>query len=123
MNVKPWFDIVQECYCGDTDDVRDAGATTRPESECNMVCAADKDNGGGTICGGAGRLSYYTWTGNPLYRWDFAAGLNAGSYTFLTSGPVIPLITAPSRNGKVTYLEKFGTSPANNGVSRSSPGG
>lgn len=87
-----------------------------------MICAADKGKGGSTICGGAGRLSYYTWTVTPLYNGNFATGPNAGSYTFLTSGPVIPLITAPSRNGKVTYLEKFGTSPANNGVCRGTPG-
>lgn len=106
----------QECYCGDIEGVKASGATKEPDSDCNMLCADDKGKNGGYICGGPGRLSYYTWTGDPLYEWGFASGDDAGKYEFLISGPVIPLITAPSRNGKVTFLEKFGTSPAMNGT-------
>jgi hypothetical protein len=106
----------EECYCGDIAGVTASGATKQPESDCNMLCTNDKGKNGGYICGGPSRLSYYTWTGDPLYNWDFASGNNAGKYEFFISGPVIPLITTPSRNGKITFLEKFGTSPANNGT-------
>ncbi|EMC92658.1 hypothetical protein BAUCODRAFT_114446 [Baudoinia panamericana UAMH 10762] len=105
----------QQCYCGDVQNVIDAGATLQPESECNMVCSGNQDGNGGHICGGPSRLSYYTWN-STMYDWDFASGVAAGAYEFLIGGPVIPLVTAPARNGKVTYLEKFGTSPANNGT-------
>jgi hypothetical protein len=106
----------EECYCGDVAGVIASGATKQPESDCNMLCTDDKGKNGGYICGGPSRLSYYTWTGDPLYNWNYASGNDAGKYEFFISGPVIPLITAPSRNGKVTFLEKFGTSPANNGT-------
>ena len=85
-----------------------------PDSDCNMPCSNDTGKNGGYICGGPNRLSYYTWQGTPLDVWDFPTGNNAGQYTFLTSGPIIPLVTTPARNGKVTYMEKFGTEPANN---------
>lgn len=104
----------QECYCGDVTDVQNAGATIRPDSECSTVCAGDQGGNGGHFCGGGSRLSYYAWTGKPLYQWTFATGNDGGKYEYLNSGPVIPLVTQPARNGKVTYLEKFGTSPANN---------
>ena len=106
----------EQCFCGDVQNVIDAGATLQPESDCNMICSLDKNSNGGHICGGPSRLSYYTWTGKPLTSWSFATGDDAGEYNFLISGPVIPLVTSPARNGKVTYLEKFGTSPANNGT-------
>lgn len=99
---------------GDVTDVANAGSTIRPDSECNMVCAGDAGGNGGHYCGGGSRLSYYAWTGSPLYEWTYATGNAAGLYTYLNSGPVIPLVTQPARNGKVTYMEKFGTSPANN---------
>lgn len=106
----------EQCFCGDQSDVANAGATLMPESDCNMVCANDTGKNGGYLCGGSNRLSYYTWTGAPLTQWSYAKGNAAGQYKFLISGPVIPLVTTPGRNGKVTYLEKFGTSPANNGT-------
>ncbi|KAK3075865.1 hypothetical protein LTR53_000438 [Teratosphaeriaceae sp. CCFEE 6253] len=105
----------QQCFCGDVQNVIDAGATLQPESDCNMVCSGDAAGNGGHICGGPSRLSYYTWSGS-LYNWEFPTGDAAGAYEFLIGGPVIPLVTTPGRNGKVTYLEKFGTSPANNGT-------
>lgn len=79
-----------------------------------MVCTADEDTNGGYICGGADRISYYTWQGAALSSWEFATGNAAGAYEFLIGGVVIPLVTSPARNGKVTYMEKFGTEPANN---------
>ena len=95
-------------------NVIDANATIQPDSQCNMVCSADEGMNGGYICGGPSRLSYYTWEGPPLDSWVFAEGNDAGMYEFLISGPVIPLVTSPARNGKVTYMEKFGTEPTNN---------
>ena len=107
----------EQCFCGDVQNVIDAGATLQAEPDCNMVCSADENKNGGYYCGGANRLSYYTWNGTtPLNKWNFATGNAAGKYQFLLSGPTIPLVTAPGRNGKVTYMEKFGTSPANNGT-------
>lgn len=106
----------EQCFCGDQTDVANAGATLMPESDCNMVCSNDTGKNGGYICGGPNRLSYYTWQGPALTTFSYASGKAAGQYKFLISGPVIPLVTSPGRNGKVTYLEKFGTSPANNGT-------
>ncbi|KAK3679133.1 hypothetical protein LTR78_000693 [Recurvomyces mirabilis] len=107
----------QQCFCGDIQNVINAGATIRPDSECNMVCSNDTGKNGGHYCGGPSRLSYYTWDeSNPLYSWNFASGNDAGAYEFLIGGVTIPLVTSPARNGKVTYMEKFGTSPANNGT-------
>jgi hypothetical protein len=105
----------QQCYCGDIQNVIDAGATIRPDSECNMVCSGESSGNGGNFCGGPSRLSYYTWNGTqPMYNWQFPTGDAAGAYEFLIGGVIIPLVTQPARNGKVTYLEKFGTEPANN---------
>nr|GFD56071.1 hypothetical protein [Tanacetum cinerariifolium] len=46
----------------------------------------------------------------PLDQWTFATGDDAGRFEQTASGPVIPLIVAPARNGKVTFVEKYGTS-------------
>lgn len=45
-----------------------------------------------------------------MNSWTYATGNAAGAYQFLLGGVVIPLIVTPARNGKVTFLEKFGTS-------------
>ena len=87
----------------------DAGATFAAESDCNMACSGNAS----TICGGPSRMSYYNWTGTPLNSWDFKTGNAAGSYEFLIGGVTIPLVTSPVVNGKVTFLEKFGTGPGN----------
>jgi hypothetical protein len=100
----------EQCFCGDAQNIIDSGATVKPESDCNMVCSGNDSY----ICGGSGRISYYTWTGTPLNSWTFETGANAGEYQFLIGAPIIPLIAQPAINGKVTFLEKFGTEPANN---------
>ena len=105
----------EQCFCGDSRDYKAAGQTFQPDTDCNMVCPDDKNKNGGYFCGAGNRISYYEWQGY-LTKWSYASGNAAGSYQFLTSGPTIPLVTTPGRNGKVTYLEKFGTSPANNGT-------
>lgn len=105
----------QQCFCGDVQNVINAGATIRPDSECNMVCSQDEGTNGGHYCGGGSRMSYYVWNSSTaLTSWTFAEGNDAGAYEFLIGGVVIPLVTSPARNGKVTYMEKFGTEPANN---------
>lgn len=70
------------------------------------MCSGDPTE----ICGGGNALTYYTWTGTPLYTWHTPTGAAAGGYQFLTNGPVVPLITTAGINGKVTMVEKFGTS-------------
>jgi Glyoxal oxidase N-terminus/Domain of unknown function (DUF1929) len=102
-------------WCGDTFDIPlangGAGATPIPESSCNMPCSGNATY----ICGGSNALSYYIWnsTTNPLYEWTYASGVAAGSYEFLIGGVVVPLVTSTAVNGKVTFLEKFGTGPPN----------
>ncbi|KAI4865776.1 glyoxal oxidase N-terminus-domain-containing protein [Hypoxylon rubiginosum] len=99
-----------ECYCGDPIDVGASGATDRPETECNVVCAGDAS----AICGGGARLSLYYWTATePLYVFHYPQGNDAGTYSNLVGGVVTPLMTMQSITGKVTFLEKWGTGAAN----------
>jgi Glyoxal oxidase N-terminus/WSC domain len=99
----------RECWCGDEASVKSLGRTFAPDTDCNMPCPGNAS----TLCGSGDRLSYYTWTGTPLNRWDFPAGPAAGRYDFLIGGVVIPLITTLAVNGKVTFQEKFGTGAPN----------
>lgn len=104
----------EQCFCGDTLDYLNAGAQLIDNSTCNVRCSNDtQGTNGGEICGGANAISLYTWTGTPQNSWTYATGDAAGAYEFLIGGVTIPLLTAPSRNGKVTFLEKFGTGPGN----------
>ena len=98
-----------ECYCGDPANIAVQGATFRPEAECNIVCAGNVS----AICGGGSRLSTYFWTGDPLYSWDFPQDYRAGQYEVLTNGPTVPLLTMQSITGKVQFVSKWGTGPAN----------
>ncbi|KAF2876886.1 hypothetical protein BDV95DRAFT_673780 [Massariosphaeria phaeospora] len=93
----------KECYCGDPGDVSSAGVTFVPDSECQIPCSGSVID----ICGGANRLSYYTWQGPPLTEWAYASGNDAGAYQFLIGGVVVPLITQATRTGKITFLEKY----------------
>jgi Glyoxal oxidase N-terminus/WSC domain len=99
----------RECWCGDEATVKALGRTFSPESDCNMPCTGNIS----TYCGSGDRISYYTWAGTPLNTWDFPTGNAAGEYKFLIGGVVIPLITTLAVNGKVTFLEKFGTGAPN----------
>ncbi|KAF2138757.1 copper radical oxidase [Aplosporella prunicola CBS 121167] len=99
----------EECYCGDPSDVDAAGTQLQPETSCNMACSGNATY----ICGGGNLLSYYKWSGDPLFVWEYPQGTAAGEYQFLLGGVVVPLITTPARNGKVTFVEKWGTGPAN----------
>lgn len=98
-----------ECYCGDPANIQTSNATERPETECNVVCAGNAS----AYCGGGSRLSTYFWTGTPLYSWDFPQDYRAGQYQFLIGGVTVPLMTMQSVTGKVSFLSKWGTGPAN----------
>ncbi|KAH7126789.1 hypothetical protein B0J11DRAFT_526490 [Dendryphion nanum] len=98
-----------ECYCGDVSDTVAAGARLVADTECQFSCPGNAT----TICGGARRLSYYTWTGAALTTWNYPTGNAAGEYRFLIGGVVIPLVTQAGINGKVTFLEKSGTGAPN----------
>ena len=103
------FPLTHTVDCGDVQNVVDIGATLQPESDCSMPCSGNASE----ICGAGDRLSYYTWGGSPLYVWEFPTGNDAGLYEFLIGGVVVPLLTTASTNGKVTFLEKYGTGPPN----------
>jgi hypothetical protein len=48
-----------------------------------------------------------------MNTWHTPTGIDAGQYEFLIGGVVIPLVTSYAVNGKVTFLEKWGTGPPN----------
>ena len=95
-----------QCYCGDVEDITRNGATNAPDADCSARCSGDS----GHICGGTDRLSYYKWNGN-LNTWHTPD--NTGRYEFLVGGVVVPLLTTLGTNNKVTFVEKYGTGPAN----------
>lgn len=101
----------RECYCGDPENIRTAGAKVVDDGECNVPCSGN----GSVICGGGTRLTTYFWAGDPLYSWGFpeAGSPEAGSYDFLVGGVCVPLMTSQAITGKVTFLEKWGTGPPN----------
>lgn len=97
------------CYCGDPANIDTAGAKFVDEGLCDIPCAGN----GTAMCGGGSSLSTYFWEGDPFYSWAFAEGPAAGRYEFLLGGVVVPLMTTQGINGKVTFLEKWGTGPPN----------
>ena len=99
-----------QCFCGDDSNRVKVNATFAPESDCNMPCTGNSSY----VCGAGNRLSYYRWTGTALTDWSYASGSAAGLYQFLIGGVIIPLISTAAVNGKVVFMEKFGTEPANN---------
>ncbi|KAL5323613.1 hypothetical protein ACEPPN_008152 [Leptodophora sp. 'Broadleaf-Isolate-01'] len=98
-----------ECYCGDVGDVAATGATLQPDTDCSFTCPGDPE----ALCGAGNRLTYYTWTLAPVTQFTFPQGNAAGKYEFLIGGVIIPLMTQPAINGKVVFLEKWGTGPPN----------
>ncbi|KAH8661991.1 copper radical oxidase [Xylariales sp. PMI_506] len=100
-----------QCFCGDVSDVVNLGRQTLlPESDCSVGCPGDPTH----LCGGGNAISYYKWTGETLTSWSYASGAAAGSYDFIMSSPIIPLISTVGINGKVVLVEKHGTSTENN---------
>ena len=97
----------QECYCGDLADVAAAtGSIIVADTYCNTPCPGDPT----LLCGSGNRLSYFNWVGTPLQTFKFPTGNNAGAYANFVTSPVVPLITTQGRNGKITFVEKSGTS-------------
>jgi hypothetical protein len=100
----------EQCFCGDQANIAAAGAYFTPDSDCNMACTGNASY----LCGAGNRISFYNWTGPPLTAWNFPTGDAAGLYQFLIGGPIIPLVTTVGLNNKITFVEKYGTEPANN---------
>ncbi|KAL8943818.1 MAG: hypothetical protein Q9216_000811 [Gyalolechia sp. 2 TL-2023] len=99
-----------ECFCGDVVDIETNNGLVKPENECKTVCPGDPRY----YCGGGSRLSWYAWDlTDPLYKWNYPAGNDAGSYKFFVPGVVVPLLTTVGVNGKITFVEKAGTGPPN----------
>jgi hypothetical protein len=98
-----------ECYCGDASALTASGSTQAPKTDCQVPCSGDSTY----YCGGGSRLSYYTWTGTPLYTFNYPTGAGMGSYQFLVGGVVVPLITTAGINNKAVFMEKSGTGAPN----------
>ncbi|KAL8904506.1 MAG: hypothetical protein Q9207_003228 [Kuettlingeria erythrocarpa] len=99
-----------ECYCGDVVDIETKGGVLKPDTDCKTTCPGDPRY----YCGSGSRLQYYAWSlTEPLYKWTYASGPKAGSYKFFVPGVVVPLLTTVGVNGKITFVEKAGTGPAN----------
>ncbi|KAH8995153.1 copper radical oxidase [Lactarius hatsudake] len=96
-----------ECWCGDVADITNNGGTTAPESDCTMPCSGDPLH----LCGNGWRLQLYLWNGT-LNNWGTPS--NIGRYEYLVPGLVPPLLATVGINGKVSFLEKFGTSEFSN---------
>ncbi|PFH53643.1 copper radical oxidase [Amanita thiersii Skay4041] len=92
----------EECWCGDITDINANGGTLAPEGDCNFPCSGDPIH----FCGGAARMSLYTFAG-AMNVWHAPAV--TGRYEFFVPGVVVPLIATVGVNDKVTFLEKTGT--------------
>ncbi len=91
-------------------DIETKGGVLKPDTECKTTCPGDPRY----YCGSGSRLQYYAWSlTEPLYKWKYASGAQAGSYKFFIPGVVVPLITTVGVNGKITFVEKAGTGPPN----------
>ncbi|KAH9991267.1 hypothetical protein BJV77DRAFT_547602 [Russula vinacea] len=96
-----------ECWCGDVADITNNGGTTVAETNCTTACSGDASH----LCGGAQTLQLYLWNG-ILNNWHTPT--NTGRYEYLIPGLVPPLLATVGKNGKVSFLEKFGTSEFKN---------
>lgn len=92
--------VLTKVVCGDIENINTVGAAIVDDSQCGVPCSGNAT----TLCGGNNLLSYYSWTGAPLYSWDFRTGTEAGEYSLLIGGVCIPLMTAQTVNGKVTFV-------------------
>jgi hypothetical protein len=84
-----------------------------PDSQCSDVCTGNSSY----YCGNNNLLSYYAWNGSkPLYNWNFPQGNEAGEYSLLIGGVVVPLMTSQVITGKVTFIEKSAGTGEPNGT-------
>lgn len=118
-----------QCFCGDVANIQVASAPstytnpnsvqyytrssvpiTYPDSSCAALCTGNSSY----ICGDGSKLTYYTWQGaTPLSSWAIPTGTDAGEYSLLIGGVVVPLIVSQVVTGKVTFVEKKGTGEPN----------
>ncbi|KAJ8496398.1 hypothetical protein ONZ51_g1161 [Trametes cubensis] len=96
-----------ECWCGDITDVQNNSPGFSDEAECNIACSGDPIH----LCGGESRLQLYQWSG-VMNDWKTPA--ITGRYEFFVPGVVVPLMVTLGINGKVTFVEKWGTSEFTN---------
>ncbi|KAH9896068.1 hypothetical protein C8Q73DRAFT_463729 [Cubamyces lactineus] len=96
-----------ECWCGDITDVQNNSPGFSDEAECNIACSGDPIH----LCGGESRLQLYEWSGVMN---DWKTPEITGRYEFFVPGVVVPLIVTLGINGKVTFVEKWGTSEFTN---------
>ncbi|KAH9927682.1 copper radical oxidase [Fomitopsis serialis] len=92
-----------ECWCGDVSDVAEYSDGFANASDCSIPCSGDPIH----LCGGAERLQLYYWNGG-IDVWNTPE--NIGYYEFLIGGVVVPLVATVGINGKVSFVEKYGTS-------------
>ncbi|KAI0071302.1 copper radical oxidase [Panus rudis PR-1116 ss-1] len=93
-----------QCFCGDISNMNQTSQGPVVPAQCGLACSGDKKH----ICGGFLRLSYYTYNGT-LDLWHKPD--NIGRYEFLIGGKTAPLLATVGLNGKVNFLEKWGTDP------------
>jgi hypothetical protein len=90
-----------QCFCGDMSDVYFAqaqgGGQIVPDSQCTLTCPGNPQYN----CGDGNRLTFYNWTGPPLYTWHEPTGADMGEYSLLIGGVVVPLMTSANINGKI----------------------
>ena len=101
--------LIPGADCGDLDEIAAGGSKPAPTGDCGVTCPGATDY----LCGGGNRLSWYQWTGTPLYQWSYPKGNDAGAYQQLIGGVVVPLLTTSGVNGKYQFVEKWGTGPPN----------
>lgn len=117
-----------QCFCGDQQNILVASVpttSTNPgdaqyftyanppqlvaDSQCDVLCTGAQQY----TCGAGNLLSYYIYNGTATTSWSIPTGNNAGTYSLLIGGVVVPLITSQTVNGKVTFVEKSGTGEPN----------
>ncbi|KAH8988288.1 copper radical oxidase [Lactarius hatsudake] len=97
------MEYADECWCGDVGDIAANGGVTAPETDCVQACSGDPLH----LCGGPQRLQLYLWNGT-LTTWNTPT--NIGRYEYFMPGLMPPLLATVGINGKVSFLEKGGTS-------------
>ncbi|TVY83567.1 WSC domain-containing protein [Lachnellula suecica] len=119
-----------QCFCGDIENKLVASSpqtSTNPNdpffytystppatydaSQCDSPCTGAPQY----LCGSGNRLTWYAFNESttPLYSWNFPTGADAGEYSLLIGGVVVPLMTSQAITGKVTFVEKAGTGEPN----------
>jgi hypothetical protein len=73
------------------------GGQIVPDSQCTVTCPGNRQY----ICGDGNRLTFYNWTGSPMYTWHKPTGVDMGQYSLLIGGVVVPLLTSANINGKI----------------------